>query len=193
MLKRVSIVIGAVAIAVLLISGIVQRARRVGVNQGYEPDQPIAYSHKIHAGDHKIPCLYCHFGAEKGRHAGIPPAGVCMNCHSMVKTDSPEVAKIREAIEKNQPIQWVKVHHLPDFVYFNHSQHVVVAGLACQECHGPIETMMRVRQESPLTMGWCIDCHRKKGIVPPGEHPNARELKDRDQAIGGTDCTKCHY
>lgn len=170
---------------------LVDMARRVGVNQGYEPDQPIPYSHKIHAGDNRVPCLYCHFGATMGRHAGIPPANVCMNCHKIIKTGSPEIAKIREAIRTNKPIEWIKVHHLPDYVYFNHSQHVVAGKLACQECHGPVETMTRMRQESLLTMGWCIECHRKKGIMPPKDHSGEKVALDK--SIGGLDCAKCHY
>lgn len=162
----------------------VQEARRVGVNQGYEPDQPIAFSHKVHAGDNKIACTYCHFGAEKGRHAGIPPANVCMNCHSQIRKDSPEIAKIKDALEKNKPIEWLKVHRLPDFAYFNHSQHVTAGKVICQDCHGPVETMKVMRQDKPLTMGWCISCHRDRGIVPGADHK---------ETVGGEDCAKCHY
>lgn len=176
-----------------LVTIVVHAARRVGVNQGYEPDQPIAYSHKIHAGDNQIPCLYCHFGAEQGRHAGVPPANVCMNCHNLIKTDSPEIEKIKEAIEKNQPIQWIKVHRLPDFVYFNHSQHVAVAKIVCQECHGPVERMTRMRQDQLLTMGWCIDCHRQRGVTEPEGHPAERDESGNLKRIGGLDCSKCHY
>ena len=183
-----------IAIIVLITLGYfsslaIEAARRVGVNQGYEPDQPIAYSHKVHAGDNQIPCLYCHFGAEKSRHAGIPPANVCMNCHSKIKTDSPEIKKIAEAIEKNKPIEWVKVHRIPDHVYFNHSQHVT-ASVPCQSCHGAVESMTRMRQDQPLTMGWCISCHREKGITPPEGHEDGSV---KNKAIGGTDCSKCHY
>ena len=187
-MKKIFISLGIIGLIAVAGALIVRGARSVGVNQGYEPDQPIAYSHKIHAGENKIPCLYCHFGAEKGRHAGIPPANVCMNCHKKIKTDSPEIKKIKEAIEQGRPIAWVKVHRLPDFAYFNHSQHVAVGKITCQECHGPVESMTRMRQEKPLTMGWCIDCHRQKGITPPEGH-----LSDRGKAIGGLDCAKCHY
>lgn len=169
-----------------LASMVIREARRVGVNQGYEPDQPIAYSHKVHAGDNKIPCLYCHFGAEQGRHAGIPPANICFNCHNKIKADSPEIKKIKEAMEKNQPIQWIKVHRLPDFAYFNHSQHVVAGKpdsgkVPCQECHGPVETMTRMRQDKDLTMGWCLDCHRS-------DRSDKFDSSDTKQ-----DCSKCHY
>lgn len=184
MLKKISIGFAAIALLVYLANLVIGTARRVGVNQGYEPDQPIAYSHKIHAGDNKVPCLYCHFGAEKGRNAGIPPANVCMNCHSKIKADSPEIAKIKTAIEQNKPIQWIKVHRLPDFAYFNHSQHVVAGGVTCQTCHGPVETMTRMRQDQTLTMGWCISCHRERGIT---QAPNHKDT------VGGEDCAKCHY
>jgi len=187
-----------IGVVVLLVIGvgmnaIIDAARRVGVNQGYEPEQPIHYSHKLHAGDHQIPCLYCHFGAEKGRHAGIPPANVCMNCHTWVKRDSPEIKKIKEAIANNKPIEWIKVHYLPDFVYFNHSQHVVVGKVACQECHGPIQAMTRVRQENTLSMGWCIDCHRTKGVLPPEGHVDSSDPDAREKVLNGLDCQKCHY
>ena len=151
--------------------------------QGYEPEQPINYSHKVHAGDNKMDCLYCHFGAEKSRHAGIPPANVCMNCHWMVKTESPEIKKIKDAIDTNTPIEWIRIHSLPDYVLFNHSRHVN-GGVSCQECHGPVETMAKVKQVAPLTMGWCIECHRTKGIAAPIAKPGTEV---------GSDCASCHY
>src|SRR5690606_8602751 len=106
--------------------------------EGYAPVQPISFSHKVHAGDNQIACVYCHYSAEQGRHAGIPPAELCMNCHTHVKKDSPEVGKINEALVQNKNIEWEKVHHLPDFAYFNHSQHVRVGNVSCQECHGDV-------------------------------------------------------
>lgn len=168
----------------LAISGLSQ----VGDNQGYEPDQPIAFSHKVHAGDNQISCLYCHFGAEKGRHAGIPPANVCLNCHNNIKKNSPEIAKIAKAVAENEPIEWVKAHDLADFVYFNHAQHVVAGKVSCQACHGPVENMMRMRQDAPLTMGWCIDCHRQSDVVVHG----TTDVKKVSET-GGTDCARCHY
>lgn len=194
--KRI-ILIGIIAGVVGLIVYSFIAALHLGVQQGYEPDQPINFSHKIHAGENEIQCLYCHFGAEKSRHAGIPPANVCLNCHQKIKTDSPEIKKITTAIKENKPIQWVKVHNLPDFVYFNHSQHVL-GGVSCQSCHGPVETMGRMRQAKPLTMGWCIDCHREKGITPPKGHgntvPEELQMSNHPKAyVGGMDCAKCHY
>lgn len=211
--------LGAVVVLAVLGVVLVGAARNVGVSQGYAPEQPIAFSHKIHAGDNHIPCLYCHFGAEKSRHAGIPPSNVCMNCHSRLRVANQEVEKLKEAVEQRRPIQWIKIHNLPDFVYFSHRQHVQ-RGVACQSCHGPVQTMERVRQEAPLVMGWCIDCHRRNGVTPDSPHRAAgaalasmvRFFPDPQDAIragettqipppkagtapaiGGLDCSKCHY
>ncbi len=145
-----------------------------GYNTNYEPDQPIPYSHALHAGKLRIDCKYCHTTADKGRHASVPPLNVCMNCHLTVKVDSPYIQKLSEAYNTGKPIQWQKVHLLPDFVKFNHSYHVK-AGKACQECHGPIETMDVVKQYNSLSMGWCVNCHRQ----PENNAP--------------TNCGTCHY
>lgn len=127
---------------------------------GYAPTQPIPFSHELHAGVRKIQCTYCHSNVDKSAHANVPSTAVCMNCHSQVKTDSPHVQKIIESYKQNKPIQWVNVHVLPDFVYFNHARHVQ-KGISCDTCHGQVQTMAKVRQEAPLTMGWCVNCHRK--------------------------------
>jgi len=156
-------------------------------NQGYQPQQPIDYSHAVHAGANSIPCLYCHFGAEQGRHAGIPPAKICMNCHTHVRTDHPEVKKVAEAMSSSTAIAWVRVHRVPDHVYFNHSVHVQ-KDVACQTCHGPVESMGRVEQWSTLAMGWCIDCHRTEGKPPTGTLPGAPV-----RANELTDCGVCHH
>ncbi len=156
--------------------------RQPSDQQGYSPLQPINFSHKIHAGDNKIPCLYCHFGAEKSAVAGIPPANVCMNCHSEVRKDSPEIQKIVTAIQTRRPIQWIRVDNLPAFVSFNHSRHVSV-GVPCQTCHGPVETMKRVAQFQNLTMGWCVNCHRTyRASMIAGKPVHA-----------STDCSVCHH
>jgi hypothetical protein len=166
---------------------------RIGVHQGYGPEQPIAFPHKVHAGDNKIPCLYCHYGARTSRHAGIPPASVCMNCHSVLEKQTVEIEKLTEAVQQERPIRWVKVHNLPDFVYFNHSQHVL-SGVACQSCHGPVESMVRVKQDKPLTMGWCLQCHREHAKMPVGDFQRAAMgLKQRQQPAAGLDCASCHY
>lgn len=166
---------------------------RVGIHEGYSPEQPIAFSHKIHAGHNKIDCLYCHFGARTSRHAGIPPPSVCMNCHSMLEKQTAEIEKLKEAVQQQRPVRWIKVHSLPDFVYFNHSQHVL-SGVACQQCHGPVETMDRVKQVAPLTMGWCLQCHREHAKIPAAEFQRATlSLIHKQKPVAGVDCTACHY
>lgn len=176
----------------------------IGVQKGYQPKQPIAFSHKIHAGQFEIDCKYCHTGAMKGKSANIPSPNICMNCHSQIKTGTNtgegEIAKIYAAIQENKPIEWVRIHNLPDLAYFNHSQHVNVAGVECQTCHGPIQEMDVVKQYSLLTMGWCIDCHRKTDVNTKGNayydkllelHNSKKPMKVED--IGGLECGKCHY
>jgi hypothetical protein len=166
---------------------------RVGINQGYKPSQPIAFSHRLHAGDNKIPCLYCHYAARTSRHAGIPPASVCMNCHTILEKQTVEIEKLNESVQQQRPIRWVKVHNLPDFVYFNHSQHVL-SGVACQRCHGPVETMDRVEQFAPLTMGWCLDCHREHANLPTSDFERAMlSLSQTPKPAAGLDCASCHY
>ncbi|WP_299106489.1 cytochrome c3 family protein [uncultured Tenacibaculum sp.] len=204
---------------------------KVGVDEGYQPIQPIAFSHKIHAGDNKIDCQYCHSAAKHSKHSGIPSVNVCMNCHknisevaddtkvvmedhTLTKADlDKEIAKIYEAVGwdaenleytgKTKPVKWVRVHNLPDFAYFNHSQHVTVGGIKCQKCHGPVEEMEEVYQYSPLTMGWCIDCHKDTKVDLKGNEYYAKihaELAKKygvDQVtiaqLGGKECGKCHY
>jgi len=163
----------------------------VGIHRGYAPSQPIAFSHALHAGQSRIPCLYCHAGARTSRHAGIPPLNVCMNCHSILTRQTVELEKLKEAVQRGQAIAWVKVHNLPDFVYFSHSQHVT-GGVACASCHGPVETMARVRQEAPLTMGWCLDCHRKHGPELARVRRATWSHEDPNAPFPGLDCGKCH-
>jgi mono/diheme cytochrome c family protein len=179
----------------------------VGVQQGYAPAQPIAFSHALHAGQYEIACQYCHTGVEIGKSANIPSANICMNCHTHIQNVggkegiSLEIQKIYNAVDNNQPIEWVRVHNLPDLAYFNHAQHVAVGGVECQTCHGPIQEMEVVGQHSSLTMGWCIDCHRQTEIATEGNvyydklvqlHATSKDaLKVKD--IGGLECAKCHY
>jgi mono/diheme cytochrome c family protein len=182
----------------------------IGIQQNYQPKQPIAFSHKLHAGSYEIDCKYCHTGVMKGKSANIPSPNICMNCHTQIKQDSPEIQKIYSAIGydvvtasytgKQKPIEWVRIHNLPDLAYFNHSQHVNVAGIECQTCHGPIQEMDVVKQYTLLTMGWCIDCHRKTDVNTKGNayydnlvelHNGKKPMKVED--IGGLECAKCHY
>jgi hypothetical protein len=126
---------------------------------GYRPEQPVAYSHKLHAGELGIDCRYCHNTVEKAAHAAIPPAATCMNCHELVKTESPRLKLVRESYTTGSAIPWVRVHQLPDYAYFNHSPHVA-AGVGCATCHGRVDQMTVVEMKQPLSMGWCLDCHR---------------------------------
>ncbi len=177
-----------------LVSGLgAWQLSRMGIHQGYAPEQPIAFPHKVHAGDNKIPCLYCHYAARTSRHAGIPPASLCMNCHTMLEKQTVAIEKLKEAVQQQRPIVWVKVHNLPDFVYFNHSQHVL-SGVACQRCHGPVESMDRVQQVAPLTMGWCLQCHREHANIPTVDLQRAAlSLSHKRKPVAGLDCASCHY
>lgn len=230
--KKLTAII-VIAVVVGLLKGSWDYLLGVGVYTGYAPEQPIKFSHKIHAGENGINCVYCHSSAEKSKHAGIPSANVCMNCHKGITegttTGTEEISKIYEAIgydperadykswAEEKPIAWVKVHNLPDHVYFNHSQHVTVAGLECQTCHGEVEKMDVVEQFAPLTMGWCVDCHRENPVKDAGngyydefhrrltqdEEAMAKYMRsgktDVDdgkltvEEIGGLECAKCHY
>jgi cytochrome c551/c552 len=184
-------------------------ATSLGRQQYYQPDQPVAFSHKVHAGQNKIDCQYCHFTADKSMYAGIPPVETCMNCHAQVKkgkkTGTEEIAKIYAAIEQKKPIEWVKVHNLPDHVYFNHAQHVNVGKLECQQCHGEVEKMDEIIQVNDLSMGWCIDCHRTQSVQFANNKfyeqytQLHQKLKNGERSavtvldIGGDECQKCHY
>ncbi|MCB0505993.1 MAG: c-type cytochrome [Cyclobacteriaceae bacterium] len=196
-------VIAAVVTAVVT-KGVIDSLYSVGVQQGYAPTQPIKYSHKIHAGDYKIDCNYCHTGVTKSKNANIPSPNICMNCHSAIQkgtnTGTTEIDKIYAAVESNTPIKWVRVHNLPDLAYFNHSQHVAVGGLECQTCHGPIEEMEVVRQYANLTMGWCVNCHRETPLNTKGNgyYDKLVEIHEGNGDFtvaenGGIDCAKCHY
>lgn len=200
---------------------------QVGVDKDYAPIQPIHFSHKIHAGDNEVNCKYCHSAARVSKNAGIPSLNVCMNCHKNISevaetTATPEYSKAfyDEQIQKlytavgwdkttqtytgkSQPVKWVRIHNLPDFVYFNHSQHVTVAGIECQTCHGPVQEFEIQKQFAPLTMGWCVDCHRKTDVKMEGNayytkiHEELSKKYGVDKLtaaqMGGLECGKCHY
>jgi len=135
---------------------------------GYRPIQPVAFSHKLHAGDMGMDCRYCHNTVEQAAHAAIPPTQTCMNCHSQVKTDSPKLAPIRESFESGKSVPWIRVHQLPDYAFFDHRPHLA-AGVGCVSCHGRIDQMTVVQMDQPLSMSWCLDCHRNP-------EPNLRPL-----------------
>lgn len=200
---------------------------QIGIDQGYAPIQPIHYSHKIHAGANQIECKYCHSSARVSKHSGIPSLNVCMNCHEYIgeyngEEDlengytkdfyTNEIKKLYSAVgwdEENQvytgntqPVKWIRIHNLPDFVYFNHAQHAQVAQIECQTCHGPVEEMEIMYQYSPLTMGWCIDCHRESNVDKDNEyyqkvHEELSKKYGVEQLtvaqLGGIECAKCHY
>ena len=197
--------------------------RLPGNNRGYAPEQPIAFSHRLHVGELQMECLYCHYGARTSRHAGVPPASLCMNCHRSVTAGfdelhaerqlaleeerdprlqvSPELRKLYDALGLGpdlepmpdavpRPIEWVRVHNLPDFVYFDHRVHVA-RDIACETCHGPVQSMERMRQESSLSMGWCLDCHRSSAADVP-DNGGAPLAAPRGPHHVSTDCTICH-
>ena len=228
------------AVVLFIVGGYVtiQAAIGLGRNKGYQPEQPIYYSHKVHAGVNQVSCLYCHGGAYEGRHANVPSVNICMNCHMAIneygsgseklyREDGTEVngtaeiqkiyaaagwdPKTRKYSGKEKPIEWVKIHNLPDHVYFNHSQHTRAGKVQCQTCHGPIQEMPEVKQFADLSMGWCINCHRESKVnfynAETGEGNKFysiyekfhNDLKNKKvdsvtvEMIGGTECQKCHY
>ena len=216
------------AIVFLLASGyfVYGYFMQVGIDQGYEPVQPIHYSHRIHAGDNAIDCKYCHSSARVSKTSGIPSLNVCMNCHKSISEVAPEtlaegneygvdynaeIQKLYDAVGWDgtgytgdaKPVKWIRIHNLPDFAYFNHSQHVTVGGIECQTCHGPVEEMEIMYQHAPLTMGWCINCHRETNVkVKDNEyytkiHEELSKKYGVEQLtaaqMGGLECGKCHY
>ncbi len=181
----------------------------IGHSPYYQPDQPVKFSHKVHAGQNGTECIYCHSYAPYSKIAGIPPENVCMNCHLLVRNGSRsgafEIAKIIEHYETQKPFEWVRVYNLPDHVFFSHAQHVSAGGISCQTCHGPVETMDIIRINQDLTMGWCINCHRTTNVKfnENAFYSQYKVLKDKIGSgelknvtvdmIGGTECMKCHY
>ncbi|RAR71718.1 c-type cytochrome [Flavobacterium aciduliphilum] len=216
------------AIFLLLASGyfVYGYLMQIGVDQDYAPIQPIHYSHRIHAGNNKIDCKYCHSSARVSKNAGIPSLNVCMNCHKNISEVSDttstadghtkafydaQIKKLYDAVGwdgtkytgKTKPVKWVRIHNLPDFAYFNHSQHVTVAGIECQKCHGPVQTYEVQKQFAPLTMGWCVNCHRETEVKMEGNayydkiHKELSKKYGVDKLtaaqMGGLECGKCHY
>ncbi|MGF1468591.1 MAG: cytochrome c3 family protein [Sandaracinaceae bacterium] len=178
---------------------------------GYMPEQPVPYSHRLHAGELGMDCRYCHANVERSAHAMVPPTQTCMGCHAQIKTDSARLAPVRESWASGEPIEWVRIHNLPDHAYFNHSVHVS-AGVGCVSCHGRIDQMEVVAQAEPLSMGWCLDCHRnpEPHLRPldritdmdwelgqsPDEEVNVREAAEvaylADHAVPPEACSGCH-
>ena len=187
---------------IVLVRSCIDGLYTVGIQQNYQPIQPIAFSHKIHAGQFEIDCNYCHTGVRNSKSANIPSVNICMNCHNSIQTEKPEIQKILTAYEEEKPIEWIRVHNLPDLSYFNHSQHVEVGGIECETCHGPIKEMDVVYQYAELTMGWCVNCHRETELNSKGNeyydklvalHGKNSKNPLKVQDIGGLECSKCHY
>lgn len=184
-----------VVVILLVVGGVVNALVNVGVNEGYAPTQPIPFSHKLHAGVNNIPCMYCHSGVEKSKHATVPSMSTCMNCHSVVAPTSPHIKRLKEMYAKGEAIEWIKVNDLPDHVNFNHKRHVA-KGIACETCHGDVKRMDVVRQDKPLLMGWCLDCHRGKTAPPNIERVAATASQHGAIPPGGvasTSCFTCHH
>jgi mono/diheme cytochrome c family protein len=203
MVKRVNPVLAGLTVTLILVvmgmTYIWSKGQYTGSQKGYAPEQPIPFDHVLHAGVHEIDCQYCHTGVESGASANIPALNICMNCHVAVRDESPDVQKIVEAYNNNTPIEWVRIHNLADHVYFNHAQHVKVANIDCETCHGDVATMNKVGQVRHMTMGWCINCHRETEVDFSNEyyHKTFSFLEDHEgltiSQLGGLECSKCHY
>ncbi len=188
---------------------LVVNAIDLGRSPGYSPDQPVKFSHQIHAEQNGTDCIYCHNYAPYSKSAGIPAQNICMNCHLLVRSGTRsgmfEIAKVTGSYEEKRPIEWIRVHNVPDHVFFSHAQHVGAGGIDCAECHGDVAKMVRIRQVSDLSMGWCIKCHRTRKVNFSGNnfYSQYHELSDKlrkgvtdsitPERVGGTECMKCHY
>ncbi len=171
---------------------------------GYMPKQPIPYSHRLHVSELGLDCRYCHTNVETAAHSNVPSSETCLNCHNQIKVDSPHIKKIKQSAVTGVPIQWVKVHKLPDYAYFNHSRHIN-AGISCVSCHGRVDQMEVVHQAKPLSMSWCLECHRapeqhlrpKKYVFKldwksPNQVEMGRQIKEANSIRPGEDCSTCH-
>jgi hypothetical protein len=200
--KRLRLLVlgGPVYLIVLIGYGVDPEAIRIG----YQPDQPVPYSHALHVGELGMDCRYCHNTVEQSSHAAVPPATTCMNCHKSIWPESPRLEPVRQSQATGEPLAWTRVHDLPDYVYFNHSAHVT-RGVGCESCHGRVDFMEKVYQAKPLTMMWCLDCHRNPDphLRPPDkvtvmgyEAKNqaelAKQLRQQYNIQPPTDCSTCH-
>jgi len=194
---------------VFITYSLVTGAIAIGHSPGYSPDQPVKFSHAVHAGQNGTDCIYCHSYAPFSKSAGFPPENVCMNCHLLVRNGTRsgafEIAKVIRGYEELKSIEWVRVYNLPDHVFFSHGQHAGAGGVSCQECHGHVEEADRISLADELTMGWCINCHRTRNVNFRNnkfyaEYRDLSEKFSKGEAdsvtvedIGGTECMKCHY
>jgi hypothetical protein len=194
-------VLGALYVIGLLYYGIHPQAMDIG----YEPQQPVPYSHALHAGDLGIDCRYCHNTVDVSAFASVPPTQTCMNCHANIRPESEMLLAVRESHASGMPVEWIRVHDLPDFVYFNHSAHVT-RGVGCVECHGRVDKMETVNQDQPLSMAWCLSCHRHpdEHLRPLDQITNMAWQPPEGAGVVGaqirqafainppTDCSTCH-
>jgi len=194
---------------IFITNSLVVNAIAIGHSPGYAPDQPVKFSHAVHAGQNGTDCIYCHSFAPYSKSAGFPPENVCMNCHLLVRNGTRsgafEIAKIIRGYEEMESVEWIKVYNLPDHVFFSHEQHVSAGGISCQECHGPVEKTDRISLANELSMGWCINCHRTRDVNFQNNmfYTEYRDLTEKIrkgetgrvtvEGIGGTECMKCHY
>lgn len=194
---------------IFITNTLVVNALTLGRSKDYTPTQPVKFSHAVHAGQNGTDCIYCHSSAPYSKVAGIPPVNVCMNCHLMVRTGTRsgqyEISKVISSYENMKPVEWIKVHNLPDHVFFNHAQHITAGGVNCTECHGNVKEMDVIKQVSDLSMGWCINCHKTKKVDFHGNqfYSQYRELAEKLKKgeidsvtvsmVGGRECMKCHY
>jgi hypothetical protein len=197
--------VGAVVFALFATFGIWYWFSPSFTDAGYRPEQPVPFSHKMHAGDLQVSCLYCHGNVERASVASVPPTQLCMNCHTLVARDKPSLDPIRSSASSGQPMMWVRVHKIPDYAYFPHAPHLR-AGVGCSSCHGNVKAMERIQQVQPLSMSWCLDCHRnpKQYLRAPEELLDTSWEAPKDQAARGAqflaarhlappvDCTGCH-
>jgi hypothetical protein len=199
------ILLGLIIFATATVAGVWYYFSPEYTDVGYAPEQPVAYSHKLHAGELDIDCQYCHTDAFNTKNANVPPTQTCMNCHNQIQTESEALAPIRESWESGEPMEWVRVHHLPDYAYFDHSAHVNI-GVGCESCHGRVDRMEVVQQKEALSMSWCLDCHRNpEQFVRPVEEvttmgyeienqlEKGKELVSKRNINPPTDCQSCHF
>lgn len=199
------ILLGAIIILTATVAGVWYYFSPEYTDVGYAPEQPVPYSHKLHAGELGLDCRYCHTSVDVSKHAVVPPTQTCMNCHSQIKTESEKLAKVRESWQTGEPIEWVRVHNLPDYAYFNHAIHVNM-GVGCETCHGRIDRMEVVAQQEPLSMSWCLDCHRSPekyvrpldkvttmGYEVENQLELGRKLVAKHNIHPPTYCQGCHY
>lgn len=199
------LLLGLIIFATAAVAGVWYYFSPEYTDVGYAPEQPVPFSHKLHAGQLDFDCQYCHTNVSESKHANIPATETCMNCHNQIKTDSPRLEKVRESWETGEAVEWIRVHNLPDYAYFNHAAHVNV-GVGCESCHGRVDRMDVVQQVEPLSMSWCLDCHRNpEQQVRPVEEvttmgyeivnqiEKGQELVSENNIDPPTDCQSCHY